>query len=219
MCDLDFLELISFEPTPLGASAPPSVAPDDDVELMDAILGTDDAPNACKETLANPKFLCFCESETCTNKYKRKLRHRRVLEQSNQLQRYYNGGKLFKNVQIQLPKEIQAHIGYGSCNHIFDAFKLFLKYVQLELGWAPKPQGYACKLPTEAEYMRARNIMMRLGLSVDFYVNVWVPTFNPRFVEACSGMHLLQVVTERFLTAKKFYLLYGSEIIFQDYDL
>ncbi|MAD92626.1 MAG: hypothetical protein CMP85_02230 [Gammaproteobacteria bacterium] len=214
MGDLDFLDMSFLAPAPFLAHATPPCTPAFDLEFMDELWDPE-----CEHKDGNPVLACFCGTDTCTKPYTRKPRHARVLEQSSQLVRYYDGGILYKNAQILLPAEIQAHIGHGSCCHTFDAFKLFLKYVQLELGWRPKKEGYSCALPDEAEYLRARDIMMRLGLSVDFYVHVWVPTFHARFVHACGGLRLLQTVTTRFLTAEKLDLMYGGQIICDKHDL
>jgi len=165
--------------------------------------------------------LCFCDrlcsSEPCKKMYGRFPRHARVLEQSSQLVRYVDGEK-YKNVQFILPPEIQKHIGHGSCTHIFDSLKLFVKYLQLELGWCPQTgRGYKCSLPSVRQYNRARDIMLGIGLRANFYVYRWIPTFHARFVHACGGLRLLQMVATRFFNDPQLRLFYdptdASEIL------
>lgn len=152
---------------------------------------------------------CFCDDHCCRKRYKRRLRHPRVLEQSSQLIRYIGGVKI-RNVQIAIPAELQPYIGYGSCGHVFESLKLFMKYIQLELGWLPQNHnvGYACTLPTREQYKKARDILLSLPVDGDFYVNKWVSGFHVRFVEACGGMKMLQNCAERFFSAEDLQLLY-----------
>lgn len=152
---------------------------------------------------------CFCGSKYCKKAYKRHLRHARVLEQSTQLVRYVNGVK-YKNVQIIIPSELQPYIGHGSCAHVFSSLKLFMKYLQLELGWRPQDTGvgYSCTLPTEKEYNKARDILLQLPFDASFYVQKWVPTFHVRFVQACGGLKLLKNCTARFFSGERLRLLY-----------
>lgn len=155
------------------------------------------------------KHMCFCGSDTCKKPYSRRPTHARVLEQSSQLVRYVDGLK-YKNVQLVIPAEIQKHIGHGSCTHVFDSLKLFVKFIQLELGWCPQTgRGYKCALPSAHQYRRARDIMLGIGLSVDFYVYSWVPSFHQRFVSACGGLTILQTVAMRFFKLSDLRLLYG----------
>lgn len=151
--------------------------------------------------------ICFCASAVCKRKYKRILSHSRVLEQSSKLIRMIGGVKV-KSCQITIPVKLQKFVACGSCGHIFDALKLFMKYIQLELGWYPKEGGYRFKLPSATDYKRARRIMLGIGLPVKFYVHEWVPTFHERFIAACGGLDLVQAVAERFFTEDDLHLMY-----------
>lgn len=157
----------------------------------------------------NNSALCFCGGHGCQKPYKRHLRHPRVLEQSSQLERYVGGVK-YRNVQIAVPAELQACIGYGSCGRVFESLKLFMKFLQLELGWRPQSRsgGYKCRLPSVDDYMKARTVLLSLPVDPRFYSEQWVPTFHIRFVEACGGMKLLQNCTQRFFFAEDLGLLY-----------
>ena len=173
------------------------------------LLMSDDAPLCVQMPGERKTSQCFCKSDTCQRKYGRVPSHPRVLEQSSQLVRVI-GGVEVKNCQLTIPDKLQQFINYGSCCHIFDSLKLFLKYIQLELGWFPREDGYRFKLPSAADYTRAKEVLLALGLGKDFYVYEWVPTFHDRFVTACGGLRLVQTVATRFLTEPDLHLLYDS---------
>ena len=128
--------------------------------------------------------ICYCQNDTCEQKYLRDSKHPRIIEPSSKLVR--TGYQ--KKVQIRIPKELQSYIGYGSCKDCYRALITFITYIQLNCGCAVKNelvQTFAT--PGHKEYAHARRVIEGFGFPHQFYIEKWAPSFQSRFTEACGG--------------------------------
>jgi hypothetical protein len=142
---------------------------------------------------------CYCGAATCKEIYMRRSKHPRIIEPSSKLFKY----GFDKKVQIRIPKELQAHIGYGSCKHCYKALVTLITYIQIQCGFQARDDVIQmfCA-PTEQNIARARHVIQGFGLTVDFYVNKWAPYFQERFVDACGGTVHVQKAMHKFFVEK-----------------
>ena len=136
---------------------------------------------------------CFCRGSACTKRYNRVSKHPRILEPSTRLVKQ---GFLNYHGQIRMPKELQKHVGTGSCKHVYKSLILLLTFVQLNSGFEYKNKN---KEPTVDEYRRASFIIRSLSLPTSFFVDKWAPTFQKRFLLACDGKENIQKIMKIFL--------------------
>ena len=138
---------------------------------------------------ARGKKRCWCSEDTCQQKYSRQSKHPRIIEPSSKLRK----GGFDKKVQIRIPKELQSHISYGSCKHAYRALVTLITYVQLKCDFKKKSGVYQTfRAPSRENYEHARRVIKGFGLIDDFYVSIWAPTFQCRFVAACGGIGCVQ---------------------------
>ena len=143
--------------------------------------------------------ICYCQNDTCEQKYLRDSKHPRIIEPSSKLVR--TGYQ--KKVQIRIPKELQSYIGYGSCKDCYRALITFITYIQLNCGWTVKNelvQTFAT--PGHKEYAHARRVIEGFGFSHQFYVETWAPSFQSRFTEACGGTSNIRNAMRTFFANK-----------------
>ena len=132
---------------------------------------------------------CWCSEDTCQQKYSRQSKHPRIIEPSSKLRK----GGFDTKVQIRIPKELQSHISYGSCKHAYRALVTLITYVQLNCDFKEKSHVYQTfRAPSREKYEHARRVIKGFGLIDDFYVSIWAPTFQCRFVAACGGIGRVQ---------------------------
>ena len=117
--------------------------------------------------MLDPK--CWCSGNICQQKYLRQSKYPRIIEPSSKLTKYgFN-----KKVQIRIPKELQSHIGYGSCKHSYNALVTFITYIQLKSGFKVKPELYQIfRAPSPEKYEHACRVIKGFGLDNDFYVRI-----------------------------------------------
>lgn len=138
---------------------------------------------------AHGKKRCWCSEDTCQQKYSRQSKHPRIIEPSSKLRK----GGFDKKVQIRIPKELQSHISYGSCKHAYRALVTLITYVQLNCDFKEKSHVYQTfRAPSREKYEHARRVIKGFGLIDDFYVSIWAPTFQCRFLAACGGIGRVQ---------------------------
>lgn len=142
---------------------------------------------------------CYCDGATCKQIYMRQSKHPRIIEPSSKLFKY----GFDKKVQIRIPKELQKHIGYGSCKHCYKALVTLVTYIQLQCGFQTRPSGHKFSPPTQQEVARARQIIKNFGLATTFYVDTWAPAFQGRFSSACGGTHRVKEAMRRFFETPK----------------
>jgi len=144
---------------------------------------------------SSSKSTCWCSGEICQQQYLRHSKYPRIIEPSSKLTKCGNR----KKVQIRIPKELQSHIGYGSCKHSYRALVTLITYVQIKCGFTVKPALIQTfRPPSREKYVHARRIIMGFGLPVNFYVNIWAPTFQCRFVASCGGIIRIQNYVREF---------------------
>ena len=147
------------------------------------------------ESNSSSKSTCWCSGEICQQQYLRHSKYPRIIEPSSKLTKCGNR----KKVQIRIPKELQSHIGYGSCKHSYRALVTLITYVQIKCGFTVKPALIQTfRPPSREKYVHARRIIMGFGLPVNFYVNIWAPTFQCRFVASCGGIIRIQNYVREF---------------------
>ena len=138
---------------------------------------------------------CYCGGDTCKQIYKRQSKYPRIIEPCSKL--FKHG--FDKKVQIRIPKELQTHIGYGSCKHCYKALVTLITYVQMQCGFQVRHDVIQTFLaPTEQDIAHARYVIEGFDLSVNFYVNTWAPFFQERFMVACGGKVHVQSAMQRF---------------------
>jgi len=138
---------------------------------------------------------CYCGGDTCKQIYTRQSKYPRIIEPCSKL--FKHG--FDKKVQIRIPKELQTHIGYGSCKHRYKALVTLITYVQIQCGFQVRHDVIQTFLaPTEQDIAHARYVIEGFDLSVNFYVNTWAPLFQERFVAACGGKVHVQSAMQRF---------------------
>ena len=138
---------------------------------------------------------CYCGGDTCKQIYTRQSKYPRIIEPCSKL--FKHG--FDKKVQIRIPKELQTHIGYGSCKHCYKALVTLITYVQMQCGFQVRHDVIQTFLaPTEQDIAHARYVIEGFDLSVNFYVNTWAPLFQERFVAACGGKVHVQSAMQRF---------------------
>ena len=138
---------------------------------------------------ARGKKRCWCSEDTCQQKYSRQSKHPRIIEPSSKLRK----GGFDTKVQIRIPKELQSHISYGSCKHAYRALVTLITYVQLNCDFKEKSHVYQTfRAPSREKYEHARRVIKGFGLIDDFYVSIWAPTFQCRFIAACGGIGRVQ---------------------------
>ena len=151
------------------------------------MIGADGSDSDSDSETLDPK--CWCSGNTCQQKYLRQSKYPRIIEPSSKLMKY----GINKKVQIRIPNELQPHIGYGSCKHTYRALVTLITYIQLKCGFKVKPELYQIfRAPSQEKYEHARRVIKGFGLDNDFYVSIWAPTFQCRFVTACGGIGRIQ---------------------------
>jgi hypothetical protein len=150
------------------------------------------------------KSRCWCSGNTCQQKYLRQSKYPRIIEPSSKLTKYgFN-----KKVQIRIPKELQSHIGYGSCKHSYHALVTFITYIQLKSEFKVKKELHQTfRTPSRKKIERTRRVIEGFGLPNDFYVNIWAPTFQGRFTVACGGIRHIQKCMRSFFASSELELL------------
>ena len=158
--------------------------------------------NSSNSEMMDPK--CWCSGNTCQQKYLRQSKYPRIIEPSSKLTKYgFN-----KKVQIRIPKELQSHIGYGSCKHSYHALVTFITYIQLKSEFKVKKELHQTfRTPSRKKIERARRVIEGFGLPNDFYVNIWAPTFQVRFTVACGGIRHIQKCMRSFFASGELELL------------
>ena len=162
-------------------------------------------PNKTQHTnnpMLDPK--CWCSGNTCQQKYLRQSKYPRIIEPSSKLTKYgFN-----RKVQIRIPKELQSHIGYGSCKHSYHALVTFITYIQLKSEFKVKKELHQTfRTPSRKKIERARRVIEGFGLPNDFYVKIWAPTFQVRFTVACGGIRHIQKCMRSFFASGELELL------------
>tara|TARA_B110001452_G_scaffold267543_1_gene277954 strand:+ start:973 stop:2079 length:1107 start_codon:yes stop_codon:yes gene_type:complete len=143
---------------------------------------------------------CWCSEDTCQQKYLRRSKHPRIIEPSSKLTK----GVLNKKVQIRIPKELQSHISHGSCKHAYRALVTLITYVQLKCGFKVKTElSQSFRAPSQEKYVRARRVIRGFGIVDEFYVSIWAPTFQCRFVAACGGIGRVQNSLRDFFASRE----------------
>jgi len=138
---------------------------------------------------------CYCDGDTCKQIYTRQSKYPRIIEPCSKL--FKHG--FDKKVQIRIPKELQTHIGYGSCKHCYKALVTLVTYVQMQCGFQVRHDVIQTFLtPTGQDIAHARYVIEGFDLSVNFYVNTWAPLFQERFLSACGGKVHVQSAMQRF---------------------
>ena len=140
---------------------------------------------------------CYCGGASCEQRYMRQSRHPRIIEPCSKL--WKDGFE--KKVQIRIPKELQSHIGYGSCKHCYKALVTLVTHIQVQCGFRTRPDVIQTFCPpTERDIAHARWVIQGFGLPVIFYINTWAPSFQERFVTTCGGMQCVQTAMRQFFT-------------------
>ena len=140
---------------------------------------------------------CYCGGASCEQRYMRQSRHPRIIEPCSKL--WKDGFE--KKVQIRIPKELQSHIGYGSCKHCYKALVTLVTHIQVQCGFRTRPDVIQTFCPpTERDIAHARWVIQGFGLPVIFYINTWAPSFQERFVTTCGGMQCVQMAMRQFFT-------------------
>lgn len=138
---------------------------------------------------------CYCGGDTCKQIYTRQSKYPRIIEPCSKL--FKHG--FDKKVQIRIPKELQTHIGYGSCKHCYKALVTLITYIQMQCGFQVRHDVIQTFLaPTEQDIAHARYVIEGFDLTVNFYVNTWAPFFQERFMAACGGKVHVQSAIKRF---------------------
>ena len=146
------------------------------------------------------KSRCWCSEDTCQQKYLRQSRYPRIIEPSSKL----TIGGFHKKVQIRIPNELQSHIGHGSCKHAYRALVTLITYIQLKCDFKVKTELYQTfRAPSREKYVHARRVIQGFGLDDEFYVSIWAPTFQSRFVAACGGIGRVQNSIRDFFASRE----------------
>ena len=152
--------------------------------------------NIIRQRLTDPFYArCSCPGTTCTQIYTRISKYPRIIEPSTKLGHRHMVGK----VQIRIPYQLQVHIGYQSCKLKYKALTCFITFIQIQSGFLPI-SGIVQKFvtPSPNDYMRARDIIITLGLKQHFYTDIWAPKFQKRFTESCSGLDHIKKCIRKF---------------------
>ena len=148
---------------------------------------------SCQTSLAQNK--CYCGGDGCKQRYMRQSKYPRIIEPCSKLLKH----GFDKKVQIRIPHQLQAHIGYGSCKHCYKALVTLVTHIQLQCGFRLRQDVIQtfCT-PTEQDIAHARRVIQGFGLSVNFYIKTWAPSFQERFMTACGGTVHVQVAMCQF---------------------
>ena len=180
------LSTISMSPCALSRQASFDLSSDD---YSMNLLSDDYSMTIDSDPEAHGNKRCWCSEDTCQQKYSRQSKHPRIIEPSSKLRK----GGFDTKVQIRIPKELQSHISYGSCKHAYRALVTLITYVQLNCDFKEKSHVYQTfRAPSREKYEHARRVIKGFGLIDDFYVSIWAPTFQCRFIAACGGIGRVQ---------------------------